>query len=178
MKRIITLSVAAAFLLTSMSAFGPKRSEAALGIAFGNLPLFVVGAVFITVDTPVFVTCGYYHCWSHTYGGGPLAFLGIILLDSGKDQTLGFGALDPQRSEFGTPAQIEEFNHALPYINAVRDDIQGNALERVLRGQTVRESELHAAWQQYRPMFAPGAYAVLEKVSAQAAPEITAEAQP
>jgi hypothetical protein len=175
MKKFVVMAMAVSMLSTSV--LMPKRSEAALGLLSGNLPLLVTGAVFATVDTPVFETCAGTP-WGRTcrvaWYTGFLGAFGLLLLDGSQNQTVAFDALTaPQAAQLGiTAVQLDAYNHELAEINAIRETIQGDVLGQVQKGNTVLESQIHTMWTSYQSMLSPEAYAALVKVSAQAAPAL------
>lgn len=180
MKKSLVLTLAMTML--GASVVTPTPSQAALGLLTGNLPLFVTGAVFASVGTPVFVTCVGTPWGRRCHVGWYTGFLGafgFLLLDGQQSQTVGFGELTPaQASQLGiNSTQLDAYNHELSEINAVRESIEGDALARVNQGEKVLESDLHAQWASYQSLFSADAFAALEKVSAQAAPVIQSAAQ-
>jgi hypothetical protein len=175
MKKFAVMAMAVSMLTTS--ALMPKRSEAALGLLTGNLPLLVTGAVFTSADTPVFITCvgtpWGRSCHVAWYTGFLGAF-GLLLLDGAQNQTVAFDTLTaPQAAKLDiAPAQMDAYNHELAEINAIRETIQGDVLGRVQKGDTVLESQIHSMWTSYQSILSPEAFSALVKVSAQAAPAI------
>jgi hypothetical protein len=173
-KKLFALAAAATML--SASAVAPTQANAALGLITGNAPLFIVGAVLTVLDSSVFVSCAgnphFEHCHQTTVVG-TAGLIGLVLLDGQGNQSVPFTALttaDGARLGVADQAQLDAYNHELDEINAVRSDILSDVLIQTSDGQQVKGSDVHAAWIKAKDqgLISPAAFAVIEKISAQA----------
>jgi hypothetical protein len=152
----------------------PQKADAFIGLAAGNAPLIVIGAVLTLLNTTTLVSCHHHHCHDTSIVSGPGGLLGLILLDGQAGASIPFAALsatDARSLGVSSAQALRAYNDELAEINAVRESILGDVNARLAAGQVVRGSEIHAAWTSAlaQGLISSDAFSVLEAVSAQAA---------
>jgi hypothetical protein len=171
MKKIASLVVGMSMLLS----LAPSSSQAWVGLALGNAPLFVVGAVVTALNGGFVVSCGYGphgRCHQGFFVTGVGGLLGLVLLDSQGDAAFAkLSEQDAARVGALDLSKVAAYNDEIDEINAVRESIVRETVSRAERGETVKGAEVHALWLSAREqgLISAEAFEVLEAVSAEAA---------
>lgn len=172
MKKLVLAVLALSIALGVLAV--PRRAHAAFGVATGNIPEIVVGAVLTAgaLAMPIVIdgmkdeenpTRSNVWYWLTLLSG-------IMLLEEEKGKhDVAFGPLTERGAlkVAASPEEVEYYNHDLQELNAVRETILGETLDRLRRGEKLTVKHVQKMWQRYEDVFAPQTLSAARKIARQ-----------